>query len=95
MKHSRNHTKHSDTLSEHATALVAATAHLAEDKVVEARRRLSDAVERARDMYEDLEENAIKGAKRADTLIRENPYQALGVGLALGALIGFVFARRQ
>ncbi len=95
MSSNRNHTKHEDSLSEHASGLVAATAHLAEEKVVEARRRLSNAVDRAREMYQDLEESAVKGAKRADAYVRENPYQVLGIGLALGALIGFMFARRK
>jgi ElaB/YqjD/DUF883 family membrane-anchored ribosome-binding protein len=45
-------------------------------------------------MYGRVREKAVEGAKAADQTVRENPYQAIAIALGVGALIGFLAARR-
>ncbi len=90
-------TTHSDTqnLVEDAQALVSATAHVAEEKVAEARKRLELAIEKAKEAWESVQETALAGAKATDRAIRENPYRSLGIALSVGALIGYLLGRRS
>ena len=52
------------------------------------------ALESAKDIVGDVRDKAVAGAKVADQTIRENPYQAIAIGVGVGALIGFLVARR-
>jgi ElaB/YqjD/DUF883 family membrane-anchored ribosome-binding protein len=81
-------------LAEDARALMEATADVAGEKVVNARKRLAAALEHSRKMAGDARNKAFEGAKTADKVVREHPYHALGVGLGVGALIGYLIARR-
>ena len=82
-------------LVEDAQALLTATAHMTEEKVAEARKRLTAAIDRGREAWETVQERAVAGAKATDEAIREHPYRALGVAFGLGALIGFLIRRRN
>lgn len=55
--------------------------------------RLRAAVGEGRDTLERLREQAMRQAKHADQLVRENPYMAIGVAAGVGALIGILVAR--
>jgi len=83
-----------ETLTDAARALLAATADVAEENVGEARKRLAAALERGKDIYGRVCEKAVEGAKVTDEAVHKHPYQAMGVALAAGALIGYVLARR-
>ena len=78
-----------------AQALLAATAHVAEEKVIEARKRLTAAIEKGKETWNNVQEKAIAGAKATDQVIRENPYKALGIALGVGAIIGYLLRRRD
>jgi ElaB/YqjD/DUF883 family membrane-anchored ribosome-binding protein len=82
-------------LLEDAQALLAATAHVAEEKVVEARKRLTSAIEKGKETWNNVQEKAIAGAKATDQVIRDNPYKALGIALGVGAIIGYLLRRRN
>ena len=82
------------TLAEDARALMAATADVAGDKVGEARKRLAAALESAKDIAGRVRDKAVAGAKAADVAVHEHPYQAIGVALGVGALLGYLLARR-
>src|SRR3954452_19014413 len=82
------------TLAEDARALMPATADVAGDKVGEARKRLAAALENGKEIYGRVREKAVEGAKVADQTVREHPYQAIGIALGVGAIIGFLVARR-
>jgi len=82
-------------LVEDAKELMSATAHVAEEKVVEARRRLAAALERSKEAWNNVQEKAVAGAKATDRTIREHPYQSLGIAFGVGALIGFLLSRRD
>ena len=81
-------------LSDDARALIAATADVAGEKVVEARKRLAAALESGKEMCGRVRDKAVEGAKIADQSVRENPYQAIAIGVGVGALVGYLIARR-
>ena len=81
-------------LAEDTRALVAATADVAGEKVSEARKRLAAALESGKEIYGRVREKAVEGAKVADQSVREHPYQAIAIGVGVGALIGYLVARR-
>jgi ElaB/YqjD/DUF883 family membrane-anchored ribosome-binding protein len=82
------------TLAEDARALMAATADVAGEKVGEARKRLAAALERGKEICECVREKAVECSKATDQAVREHPYQAIGIALGVGALIGYLLARR-
>lgn len=82
------------SLIEDARALLSATGHVAEDKVVQARQRLADALERGAETLEGWQDRAVAGAKAADKTIHDHPYQAIGIAFGAGALVAYLLARR-
>jgi ElaB/YqjD/DUF883 family membrane-anchored ribosome-binding protein len=82
------------TLAEDARALMAATADVAGEKVGEARKRLAAALDSAKEIAGRVRDKAVESAKAADEAVREHPYQAVGIALGVGALLGFLIARR-
>src|SRR5450432_1409534 len=82
-------------LMEDAQALLSATAHVAEEKVVEARKRLTAAIEKGKETWNTVQEKAVAGAKATDQVIRDNPYKSLAVALGVGAVIGYLLRRRD
>ncbi len=61
----------------------------------ELRARLQATIEKAKATCQGLEERAIAGAKAADKVIREHPYQSVGVAFGVGLLIGVLAARNR
>ena len=82
------------TLAEDAHALLTATADVAGDKVGQARKRLSAALESAKEIAGNVRDKAVAGAKVADQTVRENPYQAIAIGVGVGLLVGYLLGRR-
>jgi len=82
------------TLAEDAHALMTATADVAGEKVGEARQRLAAALERSKEIYGRVREKAVEGAKATDQAVHEHPYQAIAIGVGVGALIGYLLSRR-
>ena len=81
-------------LAEDARALMNATADVAGEKVGEARERLAAALESGKEIYGRVREKAVEGARVADEAVHEHPYQAIAIGFGIGALLGFLLARR-
>jgi ElaB/YqjD/DUF883 family membrane-anchored ribosome-binding protein len=81
-------------LAEDAQALMAATADATGEKVAEARKRLAAALERGKAIYGCAREKVVEGAKAADEAVHEHPYQAIAIGVGVGAVLGFLLARR-
>ena len=81
-------------LAEDARALMTATADVAGEKVGEARKRLTASLESAKEIYGRVRDKAVEGAKAADQTVRENPYQAIAIGVGVGAILGYLVARR-
>ena len=82
-------------LTEDSQALLTATADAAEHEVVEARKRLSAALERSKQAWEQVQGQAREGMQAADEAIREHPYQALGIAFGAGLVLGCLWTRRK
>jgi ElaB/YqjD/DUF883 family membrane-anchored ribosome-binding protein len=82
-------------IADDTRALLAATADVAEEKVVEARNRLTAAMSYAKDSCAAVQKKAVASAKATDKAIRDNPYQAIGIAFGVGALVGFILSRRD
>ena len=81
-------------LAEDARTLMTATADVAGEKVGEARQRLAAALENGKEIYGRVRDKAVEGAKVADQTVRANPYQAIAIGVGVGALVGYLLGRR-
>jgi len=82
-------------LADDARALLSATADVAGEKVGAARKRLSAALENGRVLAGRVRDQAVAGAKATDEAVRTHPYQAIAIGVGIGALIGYLAARRS
>ena len=83
------------SLAEDARALMAATSEVAGEKVGEARKRLAAALESGKKALGQVKDKAVAGAKATDKAVHEHPYMAIGIALGVGALVGFLVARRS
>jgi ElaB/YqjD/DUF883 family membrane-anchored ribosome-binding protein len=81
-------------LAEDAHALMAATADVAGEKVGEARKRLATVLDRAKQIAGNVRDKAVAGAKAADEAVHEHPDKAIAIGVGVGAILGFLLARR-
>ena len=52
-------------------------------------------VDELKAMFQRAEGRAVERAKAADRVIREHPYQTIGVVFGIGLLIGVLAARRK
>ena len=77
-----------------AEALLKAGIGEAGDRAREARVRLAASLESAKANFHKVDEKAAAGAEAADKVIREHPYQSIGVAFGLGLLIGVLVTRR-
>ncbi len=64
------------------------------EKAHELRERLTRTVEVAKATCRRLEDKTREYAKATDKLIRERPYQSLGVAFGVGIVIGLLLKRR-
>lgn len=83
------------SLAEDARALMSATADVAGEKVSEARKRLAAALEAGKQAMNRVKEKAVEGAKVTDKAVHDHPYMAIGIALGVGALVGFLAARKS
>jgi len=74
--------------------LLKAGAHELGEKGVAARERLMSALESAKETGRRLQERTMEGAKATDRVIREHPYQSIGVAFGIGLLIGVLVNRK-
>lgn len=64
------------------------------ERTKETRARLREALDKARSSAHVLEDKAVAGAKATDKLIRDHPYETMGVAFGVGLLIGVLTRRR-
>ena len=94
-KHKNGVRESAGILVEDTRALLEATAECGEEAVMAARERISDALDSARDTYVSVQKSAMQSAKATDKVIRNNPYQALGIAVGAGVLLGLLLRRRS
>ncbi|MCX6916206.1 MAG: DUF883 family protein [Verrucomicrobia bacterium] len=86
------------TLAHDAEDLLKATADDLSEKTKAARARLAGALERAKETGAELQNltiaSAKAAAKRADTVIRDHPYESIGVAFGIGVLVGVLAPRK-
>ena len=82
------------TLMHDAEELVKVTADDLGEKAKDARERLKVAISKAKESCSGWEDKAAAGAKATDKVIREHPYESLGVAFGVGLLLGVLINRR-
>jgi len=93
-KHTTATSNDLSSLAEDARALMAATADVAGEKVGEARKRLAAALESAKAIAARVRDKAVEGVQATDEAVHEHPYKAMGIALGVGAIFGYILARR-
>lgn len=74
---------------------MSATKDVAGDQVQEARERVDFALGHARKIYGQVWDKAVDGTCAVNDLVHKNSYQAIGIGLGVGAIIGYFIARAR
>lgn len=94
--------KTSENLSEDLRALAEDAQDFLEGKGEDAietaqniRNRLAEALASAEQTVENLKQKTSDGVQAADKAVRARPYQALGITLAVGVLIGLFLGRKK
>jgi ElaB/YqjD/DUF883 family membrane-anchored ribosome-binding protein len=86
------------TLARDSQDLLKATASDMSEKGKELRARLASALERAAATGAALQEQTVAtskaAAKQADTVIRNHPYESIGIAFGVGVLIGVLINRK-
>jgi ElaB/YqjD/DUF883 family membrane-anchored ribosome-binding protein len=86
-----------DVLTE-ADALLKQAAKETGDKATDLRAQVEAKLRSARMKLQDLQDDAVDRAKAAaratDEYVHDNPWQAIGIGAAIGFLLGLVISRR-
>jgi ElaB/YqjD/DUF883 family membrane-anchored ribosome-binding protein len=93
-KHERRAVADLDLIASYAQDLMTATADVTGERVDNARRHLSEALGQGKETYEEVREQALSSVRVADDFISDNPYAALGIGVGVGVLIGFLLRGR-
>jgi ElaB/YqjD/DUF883 family membrane-anchored ribosome-binding protein len=78
------------TLVNDAETLVKAAGGQLADK---SKTELATALDRVKTSCRRMQDHAIAGARSADQVIREHPYQSIGVAFGIGLLIGVLVNR--
>lgn len=85
-------------LTRDAEDLLKATVGDVSEKAKEARTRMTAALERAKTTCSQLQERtgdtARAAARKADSMIREHPYESIGIAFGVGLLLGALLARK-
>ncbi|MEX2489561.1 MAG: DUF883 family protein [Pseudomonadales bacterium] len=87
-----------DNLLADIDSLLKESANLTGEEFSEARERLQDKVDAAKEavfeISDDISRRAHKTASKANREVHEDPWKAIGAGAVAGLLLGMLFARR-
>jgi ElaB/YqjD/DUF883 family membrane-anchored ribosome-binding protein len=83
------------TLILEAEQALANAGDAADDKLVGIRDRLQSVIDESKSALSRFRKTAQEQARKADALVRSHPYQAIGVALGVGALLGFLLSSRR
>jgi ElaB/YqjD/DUF883 family membrane-anchored ribosome-binding protein len=56
---------------------------------------IGDLMEQSKELAGNVRNKAIRGLKATHKAVHEHPYKAIGIALGIGAIIGFLLARRS
>jgi len=89
------HLKH---IANDAEALVRETADVVGERAKELRTRIAQSASKARAQLEELEETVADKtrlvAKQTDDYVRDHPWESIGIGVAVGIVLGVLLTRR-
>jgi ElaB/YqjD/DUF883 family membrane-anchored ribosome-binding protein len=68
--------------------------HTAAHAAEEATNNIGTLVEQSKELIGSVRNKAVAGAKATHKAVNENPYKAIGIALGIGALLGFLIAKR-
>jgi ElaB/YqjD/DUF883 family membrane-anchored ribosome-binding protein len=74
--------------------LLRVTADQAGEKATEVRERLNAVLQSANSARQRLEARASASVESTDKLVRDHPYESIGVAFGVGVLLGLVLGRR-
>jgi ElaB/YqjD/DUF883 family membrane-anchored ribosome-binding protein len=81
-----------------AEDLLRATASTAGDKVVAAREKVQNSLQRAKVKLAEVEDVIVDGSKQAaratDEYVHDHPWHAVGIAAGVGVIIGMLISRR-
>jgi ElaB/YqjD/DUF883 family membrane-anchored ribosome-binding protein len=81
-----------------AEDLLRATASTAGEKVVAAREKVQDSLDRAKVKLAEVEDAIIDSGKQAaratDEYVHDHPWRAVGIAAGIGVIIGMLISRR-
>jgi ElaB/YqjD/DUF883 family membrane-anchored ribosome-binding protein len=83
-----------NVLAEDARALMAATANVAEEQVVQARQRLAAALKRGQKVYDRVRDEAVAELEATNQTVHEHPYPVIGLAFGAGVVLGCLASRR-
>ena len=84
-----------DQLAHDTATLLAATADMADERIGDARRRLSSMLGRGRELCDRVRDKAFQGTKAADCAMHRNLYQSIAIGVGAGVVLGILLATRK
>jgi ElaB/YqjD/DUF883 family membrane-anchored ribosome-binding protein len=83
---------------EGAEELLKATKHISGEGLAAARAKVEDQIDDVRDALKDAgvyaREQARDAARGADRYVHKNPWQAIGIAMGVGLVLGFLSTRR-
>jgi ElaB/YqjD/DUF883 family membrane-anchored ribosome-binding protein len=82
------------TVVREAEDLLKATGTQTGEHLTAIRARLTTAMESAKATAHKVQEKAVAAAKATDHVIREHPYESIGVAFGVGLLVGVLVARK-
>ena len=65
------------------------------DKFDDLRERLRVAVDSGKNTYARVRAQAVRSARQADQLVRDNPYYSIAIAAGVGAVIGILVSRSR
>lgn len=57
--------------------------------------KLQAAIDKAKEVYERLEDRSVAAAKATDKAVRRHPYETIGLAFGVGLLVGVLSMRRR
>jgi ElaB/YqjD/DUF883 family membrane-anchored ribosome-binding protein len=83
-------------LSKDVQELLKATASVVGEKAADARARVQDSLKVAQDKFSTVQENvrakSQEAFEKSDAYVRENPWNAVGIAVGIGFLLGIGFS---
>jgi ElaB/YqjD/DUF883 family membrane-anchored ribosome-binding protein len=80
-------------IADDARNLMTATVEKAGEKVNDARKRLTTALESGGEIYDRVQDKAVKVARSSSQAVHNHPYPVIGLALGVGVLIGYLLTR--